>query len=86
MTVLKGSERLTNDEIVSMVKSKNKKPETDPNEGSLKVISTKEALGHLDDFVLFFEYSSNISINPDELNILKELRCQVLTLHINNAK
>ncbi|GES88685.1 CENP-B homolog protein 2-like [Rhizophagus clarus] len=83
---LKGIEGLTDDEIVSMVKSKNKEPKTDPNEGSLEVISTKEALGRLDDLVLFFEYSSNISINPDELNILKKLRRRVLTLHINNAK
>ncbi|GBC07323.1 hypothetical protein RclHR1_00740006 [Rhizophagus clarus] len=71
---LKGSKGLTDDEIVSIVKSKNKKPETDPNEGSLEVISTKEALGCLDDLVLFFKYSSNIFINPDELNILKKLR------------
>ncbi len=83
---LKGSEGLTDDEIVSMVKSKNREPEINPNEGPLEVISTKEALGHLDDLVLFFEYSSNISINPDELNILKKLRRQVLTSHINNAK
>jgi hypothetical protein len=41
-----------------MVKSKNKEPEIDPNEGPLEVISTKEALGRLDDLVLFFEYSS----------------------------
>jgi len=83
---LKGSEGLTDDEIVSMIKSKNSEPEKDPNEGPLEVISTKEALGHLDDLVLFFEYSSNISTNPDELYILKKLRRRVLTSHINNAK
>ncbi|GES78618.1 hypothetical protein RCL_jg21520.t1 [Rhizophagus clarus] len=52
--------------------SKNKEPEIDPNEGgTFEVISTKKALDRLDDLVLFFEYSSNISINPNELNILK---------------
>ncbi|GBC09040.1 hypothetical protein RclHR1_08570007 [Rhizophagus clarus] len=68
---LKGSKGLTDNEIMSMIKSKNKESKTDPNEGSLEVIS-KEALDHLDDLVLFFKYSSNISINPDELNILKK--------------
>ncbi|RGB21682.1 hypothetical protein C1646_777508 [Rhizophagus diaphanus] len=82
---LKGREGLTDDEIVSMIKSKNSEPEKNPNEGPLEVISTKEALG-LDYLVLFFEYLPNISTNPDELYILKKLRCQVLTSHINNAK
>ena|SRR5687767_10638740 len=82
---LKSSEGLTDEEIVSMVKSKNNEPETDPNE-PLEVISNKEALGHLDDLVLFFEYSTDTSINSDELNILKKLRRQVLSSYINNAK
>jgi hypothetical protein len=38
------------------------------------VISIKKALSHLDDLVLFFEYLSNISTNPNELNILRKLR------------
>ncbi|CAI2197023.1 18239_t:CDS:1, partial [Funneliformis geosporum] len=71
---LKGSEGLTDDEIVSIVKLKNNESVIDPNEGSLEVISIKKTLGCLDDLVLFFEYSSNISINSDELNILKKLR------------
>ena len=50
------------------------------------MISKKEALGYLNDLVLFFEHLLDISINSDELNILKKLRRQVLTLHINNAR
>ena len=50
------------------------------------MISIKKALGCLDDLVLFFEYSSNISINPDELNILKKLRGRVLSSYISNAQ
>ncbi|RGB31852.1 hypothetical protein C1646_763579 [Rhizophagus diaphanus] len=80
------SEGLTDDEIVFMIKFKNSEPKKDPNEGPLEVISTKEVLGHLDDLVLFFKYSSNISTNPDELYILKKLRCRVLISHINNVK
>ncbi|CAI2179447.1 1569_t:CDS:2 [Funneliformis geosporum] len=57
---LKGSEGLTDDEIVFMEKLKNNKPVIDSNEGPLEVISIKKALGYLDDLVLFFEYSSNI--------------------------
>ncbi|CAI2192371.1 16495_t:CDS:1, partial [Funneliformis geosporum] len=83
---LKGSEGLTDDEIVSMVKLKNNEPVIDPNEGPLEVISIKKALGCLDDLVLFFEYSSNNSINSDELNILKKLRGRVLSSYISNAK
>ena len=86
---LKSSEGLTDEEIVFMVKSKNTEitdPEIDPNEGCFEVISTKGALGYLNDLVLFFEYSPDISINPDELNILKRLRHQVLSLYNNNAK
>ncbi|CAI2201799.1 17674_t:CDS:2, partial [Funneliformis geosporum] len=70
----KSSEGLTYDEIVSIVKLKNNKPIIDPNERPLEVISIKKAIDYLDDLVLFFEYSSNISINSDELNILKKLR------------
>ncbi len=50
------------------------------------MISKKEALGHLNNLILFFKHSLDISINSDELNILKKLRYQILTLHINNAK
>ncbi len=52
----------------------------------MKLISKKEALDHLNNLILFFEYSLDISINSNKLNILKKLRCQILTLHINNAK
>ena len=83
---LKGNEGLTDDEIVSMVKSKNNEPEADLNEEPLEVISRKDALGHLDDLVLFFEYSSDISIDSCELNSLQKLRRQVLTSYVNNAK
>ena len=83
---LKNNGGLTDDEIVAIVKLNNSESTTDQNERPLKLILKKEALGHLNDLVLFFEYSLDISINSDELNILKKLRCQVLTLHINNAK
>ena len=83
---LKINEGLTDDEIVFMVKSKDNEPETDPNERPLEVISKKEALSHLDELVLFFEHSSDISINQDELNILQKLKRHVLILHINSAK
>jgi hypothetical protein len=83
---LKGNEGLTEEEIVSILKSKDNEPEMDTNEEPLEVISNKKALGHLDDLVLFFEYTSDTSINLDELKILKKLRRQVLTSHINNAK
>ncbi|CAB4493490.1 unnamed protein product [Rhizophagus irregularis] len=82
---LKDGEGLTDEEIVSMVKSKNTKVVKLETEESFEVISTKEALGHLDDLVLFFEYSSDTSINPELLNVLKKLRRQVLTLYINNT-
>ncbi|CAI2197428.1 5850_t:CDS:2, partial [Funneliformis geosporum] len=71
---LKGSKGLIDDEIVSMVKLMNNEPVIYPNKGPLEVILIKKALGYLDDIVLFFEYSSNILINSDKLNILKKLR------------
>jgi hypothetical protein len=85
---LASSEGLTDEKIVSMVKSKDNEitePEIDPNE-EFEIVSTKEALGYLDDLVSFFEYSSDTSINSDELNILKKLRRRVLLLYISNAK
>ena len=69
-----------------IVKSKNNELEIDSNEKSLEVISNKETLDHLNDLVLFFEHTSETSINLDELNILKKLRYQILISHINNAK
>ena len=83
---LKNNGGLTDDEIVAIVKSNDSESTTDQNERPLELISKKEALGHLNDFVLFFEHLLDISINSDELNILKKLRHQVLTLHINNVK
>ncbi len=83
---LKNNEGLTDDEIVAIVKSNDSESITDQNERPLKLISKKEALDHLNDLVLFFEHSLDISINSDKLNILKKLRHRVLTLHINNAR
>src|SRR6266540_2274185 len=83
---LKNNEGLTDDEIVAIVKSNDSESTTDQNERLLELISKKEALSHLNDLVLFFEHSLDISINSDELNILKKLRRWVLTLHINNAR
>ncbi len=83
---LKNNGGLTDDEIVVIVKSNDSKSIIDQNERPLELILKKEALGHLNDLVLFFEHSLDISINSDELNILKKLRCQVLTLYINNAR
>ena len=83
---LKNNEGLIDDEIVVIVKSNNNEPEIDPNEGPLEIISKKEALGCLDNLVLFFEHSSDISIDPNELSILQKLRCRALTSYINNAK
>ena len=83
---LKNNGGLTDDEIIAIVKSNDSESITDQNERPLELISKKEALGHLNDLVLFFEHLLDISINSDELNILKKLRYQILTLHINNAK
>ena len=84
---LKSNEGLTDDEIVSMVKSNNNnEPETDPNEVPPVVIPKTKALSYLDDLVIFFKYSSDVCVNPNELNVLQKLRHQVLKLHINNSK
>src|SRR6266540_6789760 len=83
---LKNNEGLTDDEIVAIVKSNDSESTTDQNKRPLELISKKEALSHLNDLILFFEHLLDISINSDELNILKKLRRQVLTLHINNAR
>jgi hypothetical protein len=80
------SNELTDNEIISMVKSNNNEQEIDLNEEPLEIISTREALGHLDNLVVFFEYSSNVSINPNELNVLQKLRHQILKSHIINSK
>lgn len=68
---LKNNGGLTDDEIVAIVKSNNSGLATDQNERPLELISKKEALDHLNNLVLFFDHSSDISINSDELNILK---------------
>ena len=83
---LKNNEGLTDDKIVTIIKSNDSESTTDQNKRPLELISKKEALGHLNDLVLFFEHSLDISINSDKLNILKKLRHRVLTLHINNAR
>ena len=82
---LKSNEGLTDDEIISMVKNNNE-PETDPNEGPLEIISKREALGHLDDLVVFFEYSSDVSTDSNELGLLRRLRHQILKSYIDNSK
>ncbi|CAI2194246.1 1511_t:CDS:2, partial [Funneliformis geosporum] len=84
---LKSNERLTNDEIDSIIKSKNNnESEMDPDEEPSVVISETKALGYLNDLVLFFKYLSDVYINPNELSILQKLRHQVLKLHVNNSK
>ncbi|RGB30482.1 hypothetical protein C1646_671680 [Rhizophagus diaphanus] len=82
---LKGNEGLIDDEIISMVKSNNE-TEIDLNEGPMEIILKREALDHLDNLVVFFEYSSDVSVNPSELNILQKLRHQVLKSYINSLK
>ncbi|GET51782.1 CENP-B homolog protein 2-like [Rhizophagus irregularis DAOM 181602=DAOM 197198] len=84
---LKSNEGLTDDEIVSMIKSNNNnEPEMDPDEEPPVVIPETKALGYLDDLVLFFKHSSDVCINPNELSVLQKLRHQVLKLHVNNSK
>jgi len=67
---LKNNERLTNNKIVVIIKSNNNELEIDPNKEFLEIISKKEALGCLDNLVLFFRYLSDISIDLNKLNIL----------------
>ena len=55
-------------------------------EESLKVISKIEALGYLDNLVLFFEYSLDISIDSNKLTLLQKLSHKVLKSHIDNLK
>ncbi|GBC32944.2 CENP-B homolog protein 2-like [Rhizophagus irregularis DAOM 181602=DAOM 197198] len=84
---LKSNKGLTDDEIVSMIKSNNNnEPEMDPDEEPPVVIPETKALGYLDDLVLFFKHSSDVCINPNELSVLQKLRHQVLKLHVNNSK
>ena len=83
---LKSNEGLTDDEIISMVKSNNNEQEIDLNEGPLEIISTREALSHLDNLVVFFEHSSDVPINSNELSVLQKLRHQILKSHITNSK
>ncbi|GBC15082.2 CENP-B homolog protein 2-like [Rhizophagus irregularis DAOM 181602=DAOM 197198] len=84
---LKSNEGLTDDEIVSMIKSNNNnESEMDPDEEPPVVIPETKALGYLDDLVLFFKHSSDVCINPNELSVLQKLRHQVLKLHVNNSK
>ncbi|GES96528.1 tigger transposable element-derived protein 6-like [Rhizophagus clarus] len=77
---------LTDEEIVSIIKSNDDEPKTDPIEESPKVISKTEALDNLDNLVLFFEYSLDISIDPNETSLLRKLRHKVLKSHINSLK
>jgi hypothetical protein len=78
---LKGNEGLTDNDIIFMVKSNNSELKIDPNEGPLKVISTKGVLGHLDDLISFFKYLSDV-IDSNELNMLQKLRHWVLKSYI----
>ncbi|UZO14173.1 uncharacterized protein OCT59_005638 [Rhizophagus irregularis] len=84
---LKSNEGLTDDEIVSIIKSNNNnEPEIDPDEEPSVVIPETKALGYLDDLILFFKHLSDVCINPNELSVLQKLRHQVLKLHVNNSK
>ncbi len=75
---LRSNEGFTDNEIISMVKLNDNEPEIDLNEELIEIISKKEALGYLDNLVVFFEHSSDVSINPNELSVLQKLRHQVL--------
>jgi hypothetical protein len=52
---------LNDEEIVSIIKSNDDEPKTNPIEEPPKVISKMEAQNNLDNLVLFFEYSLDIS-------------------------
>ena len=76
---------LTDEKIVSIIKSNNDEPKTDLDKEPPKVISKTEALNHLDNLVLFFEYSlDEISIDSNELSLLRKLRHRVLRSHIDS--
>ncbi|EXX69929.1 uncharacterized protein OCT59_004467 [Rhizophagus irregularis] len=61
---------LTDEEIVSIIKSNDDEPKTDLIEESPKVISKTETLDNLDNLVLFFEYLLDIFIDPNETSLL----------------
>ncbi|PKK64539.1 hypothetical protein RhiirC2_787356 [Rhizophagus irregularis] len=84
---LKSNKGLTDNEIVSIIKSNNNnESEIDPDEEPPVVISETKVLGYLDNFVLFFKHLSDVCINSNELSVLQKLRHQVLKLHVNNSK
>ncbi|CAB4476275.1 unnamed protein product [Rhizophagus irregularis] len=83
---LKGDEGLTDDEIISMVKSNNDESKENLNEEPLEIISKKGALEYLDELIVFFEHSSDIPIDSNELIMLQKLRRQVLKSYVNNSK
>ncbi|GBB94585.1 hypothetical protein RclHR1_23860001, partial [Rhizophagus clarus] len=61
---------LTDKEIVSIIKSNDDELKTDLIEESPKVISKTKALDNLDNLVLFFGYSFDISIDLNEISLL----------------
>ncbi|CAB4463486.1 unnamed protein product [Rhizophagus irregularis] len=65
---LKRNEGLSDKEIISMVKSNNNKLEIDSNEKELlEIIFKREALGYLNNLVVFFEYLSDVFSDSTEL-------------------
>jgi len=75
-------EGLTDNEIISMVKSNNNESKEDPNEEPLEIISKKGVLEYLDELIVFFEHSSDVPIDSNELIMLQKLRRQVLKSYV----
>ncbi|PKY63568.1 hypothetical protein RhiirA4_493025 [Rhizophagus irregularis] len=65
---LKSNEKLTDNEIVSIIKSNNNnEPKMDLDKELPVVIPEIKVLNYLDDLVLFFKHLLDICINPNEL-------------------
>ncbi|UZO23866.1 uncharacterized protein OCT59_016195 [Rhizophagus irregularis] len=69
-----------------MVKSNNDESKENLNEEPLEIISKKGALEYLDELIVFFEHSSDVPIDSNELIMLQKLRRQVLKSYVNNSK
>lgn len=84
---LKSNEGLSDEKVISMVKLNNNELETNPNERKpLEIIFKKEALDYLDDLIIFFKHSSDVSSGSMKLNLLKKLRHRILKSYIDNLK
>ncbi|RGB38635.1 hypothetical protein C1646_755437 [Rhizophagus diaphanus] len=80
-------EKLTDEEIISLVNLDKNELEVESDEEIPSVILKVQALNNLDNLVIFFKYSSlNNSINQSELNTLQKLRHEVLRSHITDLK